>query len=358
MRSLVALALCAGLLCLQAGRAAALAAQGRVGIDGEVTQVIRTVNGDVQMAVWQSEGGQVVGRSFLVPKVREYSYGATRSIYGELWASHVRTVQTGGGFTEPRVGGTMLSLLGMAVSRWDLLVRGVRDLSAAIGHLRPEAMENLRDPVRRYEFWQAQGIFAHYTAREIAFLNSVVFPLVAAEGVVELVLGTALAASGAMVKLGPWGGVAVAFLLLGLAGAQFLDLVLAVRSGEKVAPNRMAAALTNGVAAAAAAGAAGAGGLTAGLLWLVARMAGTGISLSAASWVLGAMPVALSGAQLALDASLFMGKLVNVWGIPVPVGALSTQVDLESECVAGCGAEPEGSGVDAVWEVGRPRLEN
>ncbi len=312
MRRTVAMVLAA--CCLWVFTGLVEGAPGSTSLEKEVLQVGHTAAGDVQMVVWKSVQGKIEGRQFLVPGGRTIEYGEARQVYSFLWDQRYRT-STSTGHEVPKLSGGFFSLIGAGAGNIPLLIQGMRDIKAAMGgHFSAgTSMENLRDPVKRYEFWKNAGIFDRYTGREIAFLNSVVFPLVAVEGVLELALGAALVGSGAATRLGPWGGFIVAALVLGGAGAELFGMMSDIENGRPVEPSRITQLLTNGVAVAASAGATGAGAGTSGMVWATAKLAGVSMpAVTGLVRVLAGVPGALMGTQLALDSAVFMGRLMNV----------------------------------------------
>lgn len=338
-----------------------------------VIKVERYPNGEIKMVVWkEAGGGQVVGQFFVLPPGRFVPYQEFKRANSFLYQKRSEVIMDSRTrYTVPKLNGSLLSMVATTFHNFPLAWQAMKDIQQAMGgHFNPEAMENLRDPAKRYEFWKQAGIYEKYTAREIAFINSVVFPLLAVQGVAEMLLATAVAGSGAATRLGPYGGLFVSALVLGYAGGELIGMISDVLNGRPVAPSNFTKAILNGwgfLAGLAGVGAGfGTGWLTlavrkfADLVWPVAK--GAGVTLPEAmamGKLMAGIPAVLAGTEAALDASVFIGKLLNVWGIPVPEGQPFTA------CVEGC--EPPGqiptklpdkALPGEVWVIGRPRLEN
>lgn len=272
-----------------------------------------------------------------------------------------RRSPTGGDYYEPRMTGDYLSMALQAIPRIGLLMRQIADIHAALRSITtdPSAMENLRDPAKRYEFWKKQGIYDKYNRQEIEFMNSVAFPVAAISGAFEFLAGSALAAAGGAAILGPWGAVALGTATLLLGGAELLKIWQDVQAGRQVDPGAWMRGLLSRTGAALQ-GSFGIAGIP-GVLskFVVFKAAGASLAAGEAAVLFGLSGLLSQGAGSLLtgDAAVFLGKLANVWGVPVPAGEVPVS-SLEL-CGDSC-IEAQGGRVQVMdeerWEVHGPYL--
>lgn len=214
-----------------------------------------------------------------------------------------------------------------------LFIRGLADVwNASSGGMFP-GQENMRDPAKRYEFWEKQGIYDKYTASERAFLNKVVFPAVAV--LHGLIASTAILTAAASVA--SLAGVAFAPVALAAFGvwAVFTGWKLwkTLRGNADVAGMpQWSSGLKTGQANWYTAALLGwAGGMTAGAAGLLRNVVGNpalrvaadgtaalgeGIGLGTAA---GAVASTALAGYIGITESFNIVRLANEWGIPEKV---------------------------------------
>lgn len=255
-----------------------------------------------------------------------------------------------GGFHEPRLDGSFLTIITQTIGNVPLLFRQVVDIEAAVreGGV-GEVMGNLRDPVRRFEFWKRQGIYDKYTPQEIAFMNSVAFPLAAVGHIGEFLIGSALAAVGANAALGPVGGMILGVGTLALGGAELVSMWRDIQAGRAVDPGAVVRGIVSSVTTTIDAVFSGTGFSSMAVRSVLLRLTGTTVTaaeaatLNAVSRFFGGIGVAGLGVQVAADATAFLGRLFNVWGVPLPAGELPPEHMYLAEL-------PDDKRILEVWE--------
>lgn len=295
-------------------------------------------NGVPVRIVTRSKAIGMPGRVFVIPRRGEISFERFYAANKAIWHQATESMMSGGnGYQVPQLSGSLWSILGQAVTNLPLAVRGAVDILAAIWSWGPEGMESLADPAKRYEFWKRAGIFEKYSPREIAFLNSVSFPLVAAGLGAMALAGTAMTRAGlvALVGSGPVGW-AVALGLVVTVGAISTYNVLSTRLGgdDLEALYDLQGSTWGMVTAGAIPWGVAATNLSAanqmrmilGVQRFINWLQGAdtfqrvlhGTKLAAGP--LAAFGQIMAGSFLTVEGGFNLARLANAWGIPVPAG--------------------------------------